>query len=105
MIGISMRTTDPETIRRWVEDRGGRPAVIKARPDTAPRIEFPQYQHRGARIIEWVTWEEFFRRFEQRRLAFVYQERTAGGAMSRYFKLVSRDAPFSSPFETSGRRE
>lgn len=109
MVGKSICTTDPDTIRRWVEDRGGRPAVVKPRSsagsDSAPRIEFPQYQHRGARIVQWVSWEEFFRRFEQRRLAFVYQEQTAGGATSRFFKLVSRDAPFLAAFDARDGRE
>jgi hypothetical protein len=109
MVGKSVCTTNPDTIRRWVEDRGGRPAVVKMRstggPDSPPRIEFPQYQRRGARNVQRVSWEEFFRRFEQRRLAFVYQEQTVGGATSRFFKFVSRDAPYLRAFETRDGRE
>lgn len=91
----SAYTTDWDTIRRWVEERGGRPAVAKAarsRGDyeaAPPRIDFPQYRSTG--ILQRLSWDHFFKKFEDKRLAFVYQERTPTGQMSRFFKFVSRD--------------
>jgi hypothetical protein len=95
MIGKSRCTLDHETIRRWVEERGGRPAVVKARSRgdyeaASPRIDFPQYRSTG--VLQRISWDQFFRKFTEKRLAFVYQERTQKGLMSRYFKLVSRDS-------------
>jgi predicted YcjX-like family ATPase len=94
MIGKSRYTLDPETIRRWVEERGGRPAVVKVRSRSdydaaAPRIDFPQYRSTG--VLQRISWEQFFRKFDEKRLAFVYQERTRSGQLSRYFKFISRD--------------
>ncbi len=88
-------TTDRETIRRWVEQRGGRPAAIRARSRedyeaAAPRIDFPEYRSTG--IVRRISWDEFFRKFDEKRLAFVYQERTRTGEMSRFFRFVFRDA-------------
>ena len=34
---------------------------------------------------------EFFEKFEESRLAFLYQEKTDSGETSRFFKLVDRD--------------
>jgi hypothetical protein len=94
MAGKSVCTTDWKVIRRWVEERGGRPAVAKTRSrgDYAaapPRIDFAQY--RSAGILQRLSWEDFFRKFEEKRLAFVYQERTPTGEVSRFFRFVSRD--------------
>ncbi len=74
-------TTDHEVIRRWVEERGGWPAKFR-------RIYFPRYVTRG--VLPRVRWEEFFRTFEEQRLAFLYQEQTAAGGLSHFFRLVNR---------------
>ena len=79
MAGKSAFTTDWKVIKRWVEERGGRPAIVKARSRgdyiaAPPRIDFAQY--RSAGIFQRLSWEDFFKKFEEKRLAFVYQERT-----------------------------
>ncbi len=95
MLGTSACTTDREIIRRWVERRGGRPAAIRARSRedyeaAAPRIDFPEYRSTG--MVRRISWDEFFRKFDEKRLAFVYQEQTRTGEMSRFFRFVFRDA-------------
>lgn len=84
-------TTDHEEIRRWVESRNGRPAVVKGTegPDGEGvlRIDF---QHPDK--LEDIDWDEFFKVFEDRKLAFLYQDKTADGKPSRFFKFVKRDA-------------
>lgn len=87
-------TTDHAFIRRWAEERGGRPAAVgKTREKGGGgiiRIDFPGFKGQGS--LEPISWEEFFREFEERSLALVYQERTATGRVSRFNKLVSREA-------------
>jgi len=88
----SKQTTDHDTIRRWVEERGGRPARVK---DTGngddPGILRIDYPGRGDDdALEGISWDDFFRAFEENRLAFLYQEETADGEESRFSKLVSR---------------
>jgi hypothetical protein len=85
-------TTDHDEIRRWVEERGGRPARVKGtgkRGDSGVlRIDFPGYS--GEDTLEAVSWDEFFRTFDESDLAFLYQDETAGGKESRFSKLVDR---------------
>lgn len=86
------RTTDHQTIRRWAEERGGRPAAVR---DTGGgddpgllRIDFEGSEPEG---LERIDWNEFFDKFEESRLAFLYQDKTESGETSRFFKLVRRD--------------
>lgn len=74
-------TTDHAVIRKWVKRRGGWPAKFL-------HIYFPAYVTRGA--FPRIDWEEFFRTFEERQLAFLYQDRTSAGERSYFFRLVSR---------------
>ena len=53
------------------------------------RIEFPDYG--DDEDLEQITWEEFFEKFEEKDLAFLYQEKTKSGDTSRFFQFVSRD--------------
>ena len=52
------------------------------------RIDFPGGS--GEDELEHISWDEWFDKFERENLAFLYQERTAGGEDSTFFKLVSR---------------
>lgn len=81
-------TIDHETIRKWVESRGGHPAHVKATgSDDDPgvlRIDFPGYS--GEDTLAPITWDDFFEKFEANDLAFLYQDEDD----SRFSKLVSR---------------
>jgi hypothetical protein len=86
-------TTDHDVIRNWVESRGGQPASVKGTGGAADvgilRVDFPGYGEETK--LESISWDEFFRKFEESRLAFLYQERTRSGEPSRFFKFVRRD--------------
>lgn len=91
--GKSETTTDHDIIRRWIEERGGVPAAVAATESKDDpgllRIDFPE---RGSgNRLEDVSWEEFFDTFEEKKLAFLYQERTKSGEISRFSKFVSRE--------------
>lgn len=86
-------TTDHEEIRQWAEERGGKPATIRRTagvkdPEGILRIDFPGFS--GARSLKPVSWNEWFDVFEERRLGFLHQDRTASGKPSRFNKLVCR---------------
>ena len=86
-------TTDHVTIRRWAEARKGKPVRVHSTGDTDDnsllRIDFPE-SNEDERELEELTWDEFFEKFDDQRLAFVYQDRTAAGARSRLNRFVSR---------------
>lgn len=85
-------TTNHEEIRSWVESRGGHPASVKATASEQDpgiiRIDFPGYS--GEKSLAPISWDEFFDKFEEKHLAFIYQEQTSGGERSNFFKLVDR---------------
>jgi hypothetical protein len=87
-------TTDHEEIRRWVEEHGGKPARVRGTGDGGDpgilRIDFPGGT--GEDQLEHISWDEWFRKFDENRLAFVYQERKADGEDSTFFRLVKRDS-------------
>ena len=89
----SKRTTDHSKIREWVEARNGKPARVQGTGEADDagllRIDFPDNDDEDEDLEE-ITWDEFFEKFDEKRLAFVYQDRTAGGEPSRFNKLVSR---------------
>lgn len=80
-------TTDHEEIRQWVEDHDGRPAAVSdpnGSTNRAVKIFFPdQYV---SDPIEEITWDEFFNKFEEEDLAFMYQDDDD----SRFFRIVER---------------
>jgi hypothetical protein len=86
-------TTDHEEIRQWAEARGGRPARVIGTGNASDtgmlRIDFPGYS--GGETLEQISWEEFFEKFEESKLAFLYQEETKEGKESRFSKLISSD--------------
>jgi hypothetical protein len=86
-------TTNHAQIKRWVEERGGHPAAVKRTESDDDigilRIDFPGYS--GEESLEEVGWDEWFEKFEEKQLAFLHQDKTADGEVSRFNKLVSRD--------------
>lgn len=86
-------STDHEEIRAWAEARGGQPACVKGTGKEGDvgllRLDFPGYS--GGDSLEHISWEAFFEKFDERGLALLHQEQTAGGAQSNFNKLVSRE--------------
>ncbi|MDQ1620976.1 MAG: hypothetical protein QOE19_3545 [Actinomycetota bacterium] len=89
----SKTTTDHDEIRRWAQERGGRPARVKGteRGDDVGilRVDFSGDGDDGD-ALEPISWEEFFDEFDREGLAFLYQEKTADGQLSRFNKFVRR---------------
>jgi hypothetical protein len=85
-------TTDHDEIKRWVEERDGRPSRVKgtARQGDAEsgllRIDFGEPEE----TLEEISWDEFFEVFDDRELAFLYQDDKGPGRKSYFCKLVSR---------------
>ncbi len=89
----STSTTDHAKIRKWAEDRGGKPATVAdtvQRDEEAGilRIDFPDRGDDTA--LEEITWDAFFEKFDEEELEFLYQDETEGGDTSRFCKFVAR---------------
>lgn len=92
MSNLSKTTTDHREIQRWAEERGGKPTHVKgtggANDPGILRIDFPGYSGQGK--LEPISWDEFFKKFDEQQLAFTYQDVTAEGQKSNFNKLISR---------------
>ena len=85
----SKATTDHDTIRRWVEERGGHPARVAGTGGVGIlRIEFPGFG--SDERLERISWDVWFEKFDSERLAFLHEERSDDGQVSRFNKLVDR---------------
>jgi hypothetical protein len=88
-------STDHDEIRKWAEARGGRPAAVRRthRKDDPGiiRIEFPNAPNANDENLEEISWDEFFKKFDEADLALLYQEKTADGQRSNFYKLIGRE--------------
>ena len=81
--------TDHDTIRKWAESKGGKPAAVdrthKGGDVGIVRIMFPDApQSEHGSLVE-ITWDEFFEEFEKRQLALLIEKD------SQFNKIVGRD--------------
>jgi len=95
-------TTNHETIREWAESRGAHPATVKrtergGEPGVL-RLDFDPPDE----ALEAISWDEFFEKFDDSDLAFLYQDETEGGEESRFHKFVSRDTVESDDADQEG---
>jgi hypothetical protein len=88
--GQTLATKSHDVIRQWAEQRNARPATATRGPDGEPRtlrFDFDEATD-GLESIEWDDWLGVF---DERNLAFLYQERKADGNESNFFRLVNPD--------------
>ena len=86
---MSETTTDHDAIRKWAESKGGKPAAVD-RTHTEEdvgliRIMFPDAPNSHHENLVEITWEEFFKEFDERNLALIIDEK------SLFNKLIGRD--------------
>lgn len=88
-------TTDHEEIRRWAEERGAQPARVRSTGGNGDvgiiRLEFPGAPGAKDQDLEPISWDDWFREFDERGLALVYEETTATGQKSNFNKIISRE--------------
>jgi hypothetical protein len=87
----SKTTTDHETIRQWAEKRGAIPATVEGTERGDEEVGLLRFDFKPKDDnLEPVDWDAFFDKFEESELAFLYQDKTAGGKVSRFHKFVRR---------------
>lgn len=92
MASKSHTTTDHDEIRGWVEQYDGAPASVRGTQGSDPagvlRVDFPGGS--GTDDLEHISWEDWFTKFDDEDLAFLYQDQKADGEDSTFFKIVAR---------------
>ncbi len=86
-------TTDHEVIRKWAEERKGKPSCVRGTGGGDDigmlRLDFPGFS--GKESLQEISWKDWFAKFDERGLALLYQEQTATGERSNFNKIVSRE--------------
>lgn len=89
-------TTSHEEIRKWVEKRGGHPAVVSAtenndRAGGLLRIDYDEPGGNNDDRLHRITWNEFFDIFDKNGIAFLYDP----DGDSRFSKFVQKESASS----------
>ncbi len=91
--GSSKITSDHNLIRKWAEARAAKPASVKGTGGTKVgvlRLMFPGYSEGRSQSLREISWEEFFRKFDENNLSFIYQDETRSGERSNFNKFIKR---------------
>jgi len=88
MSSDSHTTKDHNVIRDWAEKRGGHPATV-ATTETGHeagilRLDFDPPDA----SLDPISWEQFFEKFDDAHLSFLYQDKTVDGCISRFHKFI-----------------
>ena len=95
MNSTELKTTDNhDTIREWVEEREGRPALVEGVVDKGKegkmlRIDF--LDNSKDEGLDDMPWKQFFNIFEESNLEFIYQEKTSEGKLSKFCKFIVKE--------------
>jgi hypothetical protein len=87
-------TTNHDEIRKWVEQRGGHPAVVSATENSRGReggllrIDYGEPGGNDDDRLHRITWDEFFRIFDDNDIAFLHDAERD----SRFSKFVSKES-------------
>lgn len=84
---------DHDAIQEWARSRRAKPACVTgtgSRDDAGMiRLDFSGYS--GGTSLQEISWDEWFRQFDENGLALVVQDETASGERSNFNKLIKRD--------------
>ncbi|MER7417948.1 hypothetical protein ABT346_14375 [Micromonospora peucetia] len=91
--GRSLVTTNHDVIRRWARERGAKPATIAGteREGRAGVLTFNLPGYRESSRVREITWDDWFRTFDGRKLNLIYQEQLRDGRQSNFFRTESPD--------------
>lgn len=88
------KTTNHDDIRKWIEERDGHPARVDApgrkQGGGILRVDFDDPGGQEDENLERISWDDFFKTFEENDLAFLHQDQTPDGQVSRFNKFVRR---------------
>lgn len=95
--GQTLVTRSHEVIQHWAEERKATPSTTAGTEHGdhlgVLRFDFPGYD--SSDKIQHVSWDEWFRTFDDRQLVMLFQEKKSDGKQSNFFR-------FDSPFREDG---
>jgi hypothetical protein len=85
--GRSLATTSHEVIKQWAEERDATPATVEG-TEHGDHLGVLRFDFGGdTQRLRHVSWDEWFKTFDERQLNFIYQETRKDGTQSNFFRL------------------
>lgn len=88
--GQTLATRSHEVIQHWAEERKAIPATVPGSEHDGRlgvlRFNFPGY---GGQSLQEISWDDWFKSFDERNLVFLFQEHQKAGNQSNFFRLDS----------------
>jgi hypothetical protein len=85
--GRSLVTTHHEVIKQWAEARDATPATVSG-TEHGEHLGVLRFDFGGdSDNLQHVSWDEWFKTFDERQLNFIYQEERSDGQQSNFFRL------------------
>jgi hypothetical protein len=97
--GQTLATVSHDVIQHWAEARDATPATVEGTEHGdhlgVLRFNFPGYDSTKDSKLKEVSWDEWFRTFDDRHLVMLFQDKMKDGKQSNFFR-------FDSPFREDG---
>ncbi|MGE5603717.1 MAG: hypothetical protein ACM30E_11740 [Nitrososphaerales archaeon] len=84
--GQSLVTRNHDVIMKWAEQRGAKPATV-AGTEHGDRVGVLRFDFEGGDRLQEVSWDEWFRTFDERNLVMLFQENLKNGNQSNFFRF------------------
>ncbi len=84
-------TRNHDEIRRWAQEHGAVPCEVAGTERNSEagilRFEFSHAPNRNDQNLKEISWDEFFRKFDENNLQLLYQD-SSDGAKSNFNKII-----------------
>lgn len=93
MSTIETKTTDNhDIIKKWAEERYGEPALVEGVVDKGKEGEMLRihFSDNADESLKDISWELFYKIFDDNNLAFLYQETTIDGDQSKFCEFINK---------------
>lgn len=89
----SKTTDNHNTIKKWIEERDGEPALVEGIVDKEKAGEMLRidFKDNSEGPLNTISWEKFFEIFDENNLEFLYQGKTQDGGKSKFCKFIDQE--------------
>jgi len=86
--GQTLATRSHDVIQHWAEERGGRPATVPGTEhDGRAGVLRIIFSDEGNDRLQEISWDDWFRTFDERQLVLLFQETKRDGHQSNFFRF------------------
>ncbi len=89
----SKTTHNHNTIKNWIEEREGEPALVDGVIEEGKAGEMLRIDFHGPKneILNSISWELFFQIFDENNLELLYREITLDGELDKFYEFIKKN--------------